>query len=308
MLTAQKLGLGRVEQLASREANGGRGARPRRRVASSSARRRRSSCRGRAPGRPRRPRAARRRPGRSCTSAPTPGDVGVEAVAVPAADDLLDDHRHLLVRRGAAGRARGRRARREEGRGVDELDRLDQPAEARLGVGLVVGDHLRGVDAGERLVERVLEQARGAHRQRRVHLARRAPQVADELGRQVAPRWKACGDAASSAGASSTSARRPLRVDEGVEDVGGEHRPARARRRSKPATAQARRPRAASSTSRRAQQQPLRPCRPAAPPPEPVTARWRGVEEPAGRRRGTLRHAPSEVTPSRGRGRPAPRG
>ena len=105
------------------------------------------------------------------------GDVRVVARPVPPPDDLLDEDRHpLALSRPDA--ARGRRARREERRGPDELDRLDHPAEARVGVELVVRRHLRAVDAGERVLERVLEEARRAQRERRAHVLHQRAQVA----------------------------------------------------------------------------------------------------------------------------------
>ena len=112
------------------------------------------------------------------------GDVRVEAIAVAAADDRLDDDRHPVVHLAVARHAAVRAGVLEERGGVDELDRLDQPMEARFRVVLVVGDHLGRVDARERLVEGVLEKTRRADGERRVHLLDQRPQVAEQLDRQ----------------------------------------------------------------------------------------------------------------------------
>ena len=112
--------------------------RPRRPRSSSRARARGSPC-------PRRDGPSPRH--RNSTSA-RPREIGVEAIRVPAPDDLLDDHRHLLPGLPARGGEAFPRAR-EERRGPDELHRLDQLAKAASGVGLVVGDHLGRVEAGE---------------------------------------------------------------------------------------------------------------------------------------------------------------
>ncbi len=113
------------------------------------------------------------------------GDVGVEQIAVALPHDLLHDDGHLLLGVRLPGGAPVVARAAEEGRGVHELDRLGQLAEARVGVGLVVGDHLRGVDAGERLVHGVLEQARGAQGERQVRPLHQRAQIAQDLRGQV---------------------------------------------------------------------------------------------------------------------------
>ena len=89
---------------------------------------------------------------------------------------------------------------------------------------LVVRDHLGGVDAGERVLQRVLQQARRAHRQRRVHAVDQGAQVADELGRQLRA-LAGVGDAVVGS-AAVDRVRQVVLVHEGVEDVGGQdHQP-----------------------------------------------------------------------------------
>ncbi len=88
-------------------------------------------------------------------------EIGIEALAVPRADDPLEDHGHLLLLE-AVGRgpqvALGAPAER---RGVDALDRVDEPLEPFRQRPLV-RQHHRVVDAREGLVLRILEEARGA--------------------------------------------------------------------------------------------------------------------------------------------------
>ncbi len=101
--------------------------------------------------------------------------------------DLLDDHRHLLVCAGAFGGADVALRIAEVGGRVDELDGLDQPEEARVRVGLVVGHHLRLVHARERAEQGVLQQARRADGQRSVDLLDQGPQVSQDLDGQLSP-------------------------------------------------------------------------------------------------------------------------
>ena len=95
------------------------------------------------------------------------GKVGIEAFRVRPAHHRLDDHGHLFVLH-AVGRAGDvGLGLAEERRRIDELDGVDQVEEADIVAVLVVGQHLGGIDAGERLVEGILQQARGADGQGR---------------------------------------------------------------------------------------------------------------------------------------------
>ena len=113
------------------------------------------------------------------------GNMRIETLTAAHPDDLLDDHRHFLIRRGVLCRPDIVFRVLEEGRGIDELHGLDQFLEPGVGTHLVVGDHLGGIDAGERLEHGVLEQTRGPDSQRGLHLGDQSAKVADELGGEV---------------------------------------------------------------------------------------------------------------------------
>ena len=109
----------------------------------------------------------------------------------------------------------------EEGGGVDQLDGVGQVAEAGVHVLVVVRDHLRGVDPGERLVEGVLQKARGAHRQRHADVLDEVAQVAHQ-GRRQAGLQEAAGDAPVG-GLVGGKLQQVVLPDEGVEDIGADH-------------------------------------------------------------------------------------
>ncbi len=149
-----------------------------------------------------------------------PRDARVEAVRRSLADHLLDDDRHLLVGDGPADGCRVGLGFGEEGGRVDEANGLDEAGEARVLLDLVVGDHLGAVDAGERVVESVLEQARGADRERGVDAGDQGPQVAHDLGRQLGL-LEGVGDAV----VGEIGEGQPgeiVAIHEAVEDVGRE--------------------------------------------------------------------------------------
>src|SRR3984885_4146384 len=89
-------------------------------------------------------------------------EVGVEALSVQLADNLLQNHSHLFffqaIRRGANVGL----CVLAESRGIDALDRLREFVEARLQAWLLVAEHERLVDTRERLVLRVFQEARRA--------------------------------------------------------------------------------------------------------------------------------------------------
>jgi hypothetical protein len=104
-----------------------------------------------------------------------------------AAHHLLHDHGHLLR---PFRRAHGLAVcfgRGEEGGGVDELHRFGEPEEAVVGHVLVVGDHLGGIDPGERVGQGILQKGRGAHGQRRARPLHQGEQVAQHLSRKLGP-------------------------------------------------------------------------------------------------------------------------
>jgi hypothetical protein len=88
---------------------------------------------------------------------------------VAAADQPLDQHRHQLLLDAEGGGFEVVARVLEQGRGVDDLDRLEELGEADVQRRVVVRQHDGGVDAGERLIDRVLEDARRAHRHRFTH-------------------------------------------------------------------------------------------------------------------------------------------
>ncbi|HSQ60981.1 MAG TPA: hypothetical protein VLT84_11230 [Acidobacteriota bacterium] len=151
-------------------------------------------------------------------------EIGIEARAVAPADDLLHDDGHLLLHRPAGRRPVAPRAFEERG-GPDELDRLGQAPKAALGVVLVVGDHLRGVDARERTPQRVFQEAGGADRERLADALDEAAQVADDRGRDGGALERA--GQRLVAGLRADDLPEPVLVEESIEDVGGEDREAR---------------------------------------------------------------------------------
>jgi hypothetical protein len=111
------------------------------------------------------------------------GEARVEPAAVGRADHPLKEHGHPLFFE-AVGRgpqvALGLLA---EGGGVDPLHRQEHPLQPLLRAARVVGQHHGVVDAGERLVLGVFEQARRAHRQGPAHLAEERFQVVLHVAR-----------------------------------------------------------------------------------------------------------------------------
>ena len=112
-------------------------------------------------------------------------EVRIVVVLVPPADDLLHDDRHLLLLDAVGGRLDVALGRARVGRGVDQLDGVAQLVQAHLQVGMVVGQHVGGVDAREGLELAVLQQAARANRQRVAHLVQERLEVAVDLRRQL---------------------------------------------------------------------------------------------------------------------------
>jgi len=112
-------------------------------------------------------------------------DMRIEALAVPHADDFLDDDCHLFIYHLVLCCLNVVFRVPQESRSVDKLDRLHQLPEAGVSIQLVVWDHFCGIDAGERLEHGVLEHAGRPDGQRRVNLGDKGAQVANELGRKL---------------------------------------------------------------------------------------------------------------------------
>ncbi len=144
----------------------------------------------------------------------------VIVVAVPPADDLLHDHRHLLFLDPVGGGLDVALGRPRVGRGVHQLDGVAQLVEAHPQVGVVVGQHVGGVDAGEGLELAVLQQRTRAHGQRVAHLVQERLEVAVDLRRQL-PRQAGLDDVGIVRVRQHLFAQVAL-VEEGVEDVGAD--------------------------------------------------------------------------------------
>ena len=108
----------------------------------------------------------------------------------------------------------------QEGRCIDEFDGRAKVSQATLGRVRAVGQHASAVDPGERLVVRVLEQARGADRQGVTDAIRQRSQVAHDRRRQLRPQKRGVDLSVRHV----RQGKRPQIVlrEESVEDLGAE--------------------------------------------------------------------------------------
>ena len=107
----------------------------------------------------------------------------VETCAVWAADDFLQDHGHLLFLGVVRGGFEVVQRPTKKHRCVDQLDRVAELFTANLEIRVIVGNHVRGVHAGEGFVLRILQQTAGTHRQRITGLLQeRRELLVDRLG------------------------------------------------------------------------------------------------------------------------------
>ena len=79
------------------------------------------------------------------------------------ADETLDEHGHQLFLDPIRRRFQIVACVLKEGRRVDHLDRLEELRQPDIERGVVVGQHVRVVDAGKRLKLGVFQQARRAN-------------------------------------------------------------------------------------------------------------------------------------------------
>jgi hypothetical protein len=150
-----------------------------------------------------------------------PRHTGIETPAGPLAHDLLNHHRHrfagvLHPRRPAVSPGVG-----EMGGSPHELDGFLEPPEAGVLVELGIGNHLGGIHPRERVIQRVLEAARGPDRQGGMDESDERPQIAGEFRRYL-PAQKGVGDAIVRRRVRD-QIPEPVAHDEGVVDLGGDH-------------------------------------------------------------------------------------
>jgi len=108
-----------------------------------------------------------------------------EPIAVPLPDDLLDQYSHLLVLvRLPDDRPVGLCAPLE-GRGVHELDGLDQPLKPRIGAWLVVRDHLCFVHPREGPVQGIFQEGGRSNGEGHVDSRDQPSQVPEDLGGKI---------------------------------------------------------------------------------------------------------------------------
>ena len=115
------------------------------------------------------------------------GHVWVEAVAVRGPHQFLHDHRHLLFFRAVRSGPEVVLGVLAEGGCVHALDGRLQLGQAHAPSRVVVGQHVGLVDAGQRLILGVLEQARGADGQRVADQLQEGGQIADRRLRGTRP-------------------------------------------------------------------------------------------------------------------------
>ena len=148
-------------------------------------------------------------------------EIGIEPRPVLGADDLLNDDRHLLFFEAVGRRPQVGLGVAQEGRRIHPLHRLHQPRQALVVVGMPVGQHERVVHARERLVLRILEQARRPHRQRPAHLPKEHVKICHHVI------GKACGEEPSQQDlvvrAVDGDVEQVVVGEEPVEDIGANH-------------------------------------------------------------------------------------
>ncbi len=109
----------------------------------------------------------------------------IESVPVPLSHHLLEDHRHLLRMVAFPDELPIGPSSFEEGGGVDQLDRFQQPLEPGCQLRLVVGDHLGFVYTCEWAAQSVFQEARGPNRHWCVDLLHESTEIAQRFRRKV---------------------------------------------------------------------------------------------------------------------------
>ena len=149
------------------------------------------------------------------------GDVRVEAPPVGQADHPLEDDGHLLLFLAVGSAVEEAAHARQEERRIDLLDGPRQRVEPRpCGVLLVRHQH-RLVHPGEGLVGRVLEEARGAHRERVAHRLQEPAEVLPRFVRE--PRLVEARAELGLARHVERERQEVVPLHEAVEDPGRQH-------------------------------------------------------------------------------------
>ena len=109
------------------------------------------------------------------------GEIGVEPCAVLRADHFLHDHRHLFFFKTVIGDFEVVFCALIKGRCVHPLDGGYELPEPDKRIRMVVRNHVRFINAGERMILRVFQKARRPHGKRRPHQVEESGQVAQEI-------------------------------------------------------------------------------------------------------------------------------
>ena len=112
------------------------------------------------------------------------GDVRIETVAVLRADHLLQDHSHLLLVYHVRRRKHIVLAGLIEHGGIDPLDGIAEHLKPLVLV-LTVGNHIRAVNPGKRLIMRIFKQRRRAYGYRLLHHLKEGVEVLGQGFRQT---------------------------------------------------------------------------------------------------------------------------
>ena len=113
------------------------------------------------------------------------GEARIEPRAARAADNALEHHRHFFFLEPIWSSQKIALRGRAERRRIDTLDGGQQLAQAHVHARVIVRQHEGVVNACERLILRIFEQARRPDRQRMVDDRQQRRQIARDLGRDL---------------------------------------------------------------------------------------------------------------------------
>src|SRR6185369_10668808 len=109
--------------------------------------------------------------------------MGIKAVSMPLADYLLDDHGHLFGARFGTNASYIVASLAEIGGSINKLNCFQHATKTRVRVELVVWDHLRRINACERMLQGIFEQARRTDCEWSCYLLDESAKVANQFNR-----------------------------------------------------------------------------------------------------------------------------